>query len=88
MEEKGIKKELIRRIKGLYKDTVVKIRTKEGLTRGFKKNKGVRQGCVMNPSLFNLYIADIDKELAMRGIDGIMVGKKRVWSLAYADEWH
>lgn len=72
--------------KRIYKDIVMKIRPKEGLTRGFKINKGVRQGCVMSPSLFNLYITDIDKELGMRGVGGIMVGKKRVWSLAYADD--
>lgn len=57
MEEKEIKTGLIRRMRKIYEDTEVTIRSKEGLTRRFRVKKGVRQGCVMSPALFNLYIA-------------------------------
>lgn len=62
------------------------IRTMEELTKKFGMKKGLRQGCVMSPCLFNLYIADLDAELVKRGIGEIAVGKERVWSLAYADD--
>lgn len=63
MEEKDIDKNLIEKIKGLYKETNGMIRTKEGYAGKFRMTKGLRQGCVMSPSLFNLYIADLDTEL-------------------------
>jgi len=46
------------------------VRTKDGVTRSFVIGKGVRQGCVPSPILFNLYITDIDKELERRRIVG------------------
>ncbi|XP_024891452.1 trichohyalin-like [Temnothorax curvispinosus] len=86
MEEKEVERSLINKIKEIYKETEVTIRTKDGFTRCFKTKKGVRQGCVMSPALFNLYIADIDKALENRGIGGVELGVVRVWSLAYADD--
>lgn len=53
----------------------------KGFTKCFKTMKGIRQGCVMSPALFNLYIADIDKVLEKHGIEGEL-GGVRVWSLA------
>ncbi|XP_024888003.1 uncharacterized protein LOC112464939, partial [Temnothorax curvispinosus] len=73
-------------IKEIYKETEVTIRTRDGFTKCFKTKKGVRQGCVMSPALFNLYNADIDKVLEKRGIGGVELGGVRVWSLAYADD--
>lgn len=62
------------------------VRTKEGMTKIFKTTKGVRQGYVLSPLLFNLYIADMDKYMKRRGIGGIMIDNERLWSLAYADD--
>ena len=35
------------------------VRTGHGTTDWFKIGKGVRQGCVLSPCLFNLYAEDI-----------------------------
>lgn len=86
MEEKGIEEDLIDRIKEIYKETMVSIKTVEGISRSFCTEKGVRQGCALSPTLFNLYIADIDKlVLKERKIGGIKLGKDKIWTLAYAD---
>lgn len=76
----------MRRLKKIYKETEVKIRCGEEFTDKFWTKKGVRQGCVLSPLLFNLYIADIDREMSKRGIGGIGVGKERIWTLSYADD--
>lgn len=86
MEEKGINQQLIRKIKDLYIDNKIRIRTMEVLTDGFRTTLGVRQGCVLSPALFNLYVADLDKYMKIRNVEGIMVGDTRIWNLAYADD--
>lgn len=60
MEEMKINKDLRERIQGLYEETRSTIRTKDGMTEEFETKKGVRQGCILNPVLFNLYMAGID----------------------------
>ena len=39
----------------MYWEQTAVIRTKYGITEEFHVKKGVRQGCVLSPSLFNLY---------------------------------
>lgn len=41
---------------------------------------------MLSPSLFNIYIADLDRELAKRNIGGISLAGERIWSLGYADD--
>lgn len=62
------------------------IRIKEGTTSSFRTKKGVKQGCVLSPALFNLYVADVDNYFEKRGIGGIKLGKNRIWFLAYAGD--
>lgn len=86
MESQGIDEEIIKRIKKIYEETIVTVRTAEGYTDMFKTQKGVRQGCVMSLLLFNLYIADIDKWFKERNIGGVELGNERVWTMSYADD--
>lgn len=51
-----------------------------------KTKKDIKQRCMLNPRLFNMYIVDLDSYLHKRGIEGISLGNVRIWSLAYADD--
>ena len=51
-----------------------------------QNNERSKAGLCDDPLLFNLYIADIDKELEKREIGRIRLGKDRIWSLTYADD--
>lgn len=86
LERNKISEALIERLKELYKDTEITVWTKKGLTEAFKTTKGVRQGCVLSPLLFNLYIAELDMYMRERALGGIKIGNQRIWSLAYADD--
>jgi hypothetical protein len=86
MERWSINGNVIDRLRGIYRETMATIRTKEGLSEEIKTRKGVRQGCVLSPILFNIYIAYLDKYLEERGIGRIKIGKERIWSLAYTDD--
>jgi len=67
MRSKGIK-QLLERIEKIYEDTEVMVRTRQGYTEGFKTRKGVRQGCVMSPILFNVYLEKIGNKIKAKGL--------------------
>lgn len=46
----------------------------------------MRQGCPLSPCLFTLLLADIEDELEKGGWDGVKLGRRRVRTLAYADD--
>ncbi|XP_011684741.1 PREDICTED: uncharacterized protein LOC105448076 [Wasmannia auropunctata] len=83
---RGIEEDLVKRIEKIYEETEVVVRTKQGFTKAFKTKKGVRQGCILSPLLFNLYTARIEKEMKKRRISGVKIGNCRIWSLTYADD--
>ena len=62
-----------RLISKLYMDQSVKVRLDHGETRSVQIGRGVRQGCCLSPSLFNLYSESLTKE-ALDGLGGFKIG--------------
>ena len=82
----GIRDHLICLLRNLYSGQQATVRTRNGTTDWFKIGKGVRQGCVLSPCLFNLceYIvqnAGLDETLA-----GIKISRRNTNNLSYADD--
>ena len=86
MKEKKVDEGLIRRIREIYKETVNTVRVQQKETQEFWTKKGVRQGCPLSPTLFAIYLADIDDYLEKRQDGGIVLGKRKIWTLSYADD--
>jgi len=55
----------------LYAGQEVAVRTRHGTTDWFQIRKGVRQGCILSPCLFNLYAEYIMRDA---GLDEAKVG--------------
>ena len=56
---------LLSRIKSLYVDSSLCVRVKGGEIEQFKIDSQVRQGCIMSPWLFNVYMDALMKETKM-----------------------
>ena len=55
MKELGIPDHLTCLLRNLYADQEATVRTGHGTTDWFQIGKGVRQGCILSPCLFNLF---------------------------------
>ena len=55
LQEMGIPDHLIRLLRNLYAGQEATVRTGHGTTDWFQIGKGVRQGCILLPCLFNFY---------------------------------
>ena len=55
LQEMGVPDHLICLLRNLYAGQEATVRTGHGTTHCFQIGKGVRQGCILSPCLFNLY---------------------------------
>ena len=74
-------------LRNLYSGQEATVRTGHGTTDWFQIRKGVHQGCILSPYLFNLYAEYIMKNT---GPDAARVGNKtagrNIHNLRYADD--
>ena len=56
LKETGIPDHLTCLLRNLYAGQEATVRTGHGTTDWFQIGKGVRQGCILSPCLFNLYV--------------------------------
>ena len=83
----GIPDHLTCLLRNLYGGQEATVRTGHGTTDWFQIGKGVRQGCILSPCLFNLYAEYI---LRNAGLDetqaGIKISGRNINNLRYADD--
>ena len=84
LSEIGIDDKDLQIISKLYWEQLACVRTESGMTSEFKIKKGVRQGCVLSPNLFNLYTEKIFREV--EDMKGINIGGVNINNLRYADD--
>ena len=74
-------------MRNLYTSQEATVRTVYGTTDCFQKGKGVHQGCILSPCLFNLYVECIMRNA---GVDeaqaGIKISERNINNLRYADD--
>ena len=74
-------------LRNLYADQEATVRTGHGTTDWFQIGKGVHQGCIWSPCLFNLYAEYIMRNAGLdEAQGGIKVAGRNINNLRYADD--
>ena len=87
LQEMGIPTHLTHLLRNLYAGQEATVRTGHGTTDWFQIGKGVREGCILSPCLFNLYAeyimwnASLDEAQAI-----IKIARRNINSFRYADD--
>ena len=83
----GIPDHLTCLLRHLYAGQEATVRTGHGTTENRKIGKGVGQGCVLSPCLFNLYAEYIMRNAGLEEAQaGIKIARRTINHLRYADD--
>ena len=83
----GIPDKLTCLLRNLYAGQEATVSSEHGTTDQFQIGKGVRQGCILSPSLFNLYAQYIMRNAGLDEAQaGIKIAGRNINNLRYADD--
>ena len=87
LKEMGIPVHLTCLLGNLYAGQEARVRTGHGKTDWFQIGKGVRQGCILSPCLFNLYAEYIMRNTGLDEAQaGMKIAGRNINNLRYADD--
>ena len=83
----GTSDHLICLLRKLYAGQEATVRTGHGTTDWFRIGKGIRQGCILSPCLFNFYAEYIMRNAGLEEAQaGIKIVERNTNNLRYADD--
>ena len=87
LQEMGLPDHLTCLLRNLYAGQEATDRTRNGTMEWFQIGKGVRQGCILSPCLFNLYAKYIIQNAGLDELQtGIKITGRNIKNLRYADD--
>ena len=82
----GIPEYLTCLLRNLYAGQELTVRTRHGTTNWFQIGKGVHQGCILSPCLFNFYAEYIMRNTGLEEAQaGIKIARRNINNFRYAD---
>ena len=84
--EMGVPTHFVKLISNLYDNQQACVRTEKGDSDWFNISQGVRQGCILSPTLFNLYAEYIMRRVLENWNGGLSIGGYKLSNLRYADD--
>ena len=87
LKEMGIPDHLTCLLRNPYECREATVKTGHGTTDWFQIGKGVRQGCILSPCLFNLKAENIKRNAGLEEAQaGIKIAGRNINNLRYADD--
>ena len=87
LKEVGIPDHLTCLLRNLYAGQEATVRTGHGTTDWLQIGKGICQGCILSPGLFNLYAEYIMRTTGLGEAQaGIKIARRNISNLRYADD--
>ena len=87
LQEMGVPEHLTYLLRNLYAGQEATVRTGHGTTDWFQIGKGVWQGCILSPCLFNLYEEYIMRNAGLEETQaGLKIAGRNINNLRYADD--
>ena len=87
LKEMGIPDHLTCLLRNLYAGQEATVKTGHGTTDWFQIGKGVRQGCILSPCLFNFYAEYIMRNAGLEETQsGIKIAGRNINNFRYADD--
>src|SRR5574340_494173 len=87
LKEMGIPDHLTCLLRNLYAGQEATVRTGHGTTDWFQIGKGIQQGCILSPCLFNLYTEHIMKNAGLDEAQaGIKIVRRNINNFRYAND--
>ena len=87
LKETRIQDHLICLLRNLYAGQEATVRTRHGTMDWFQTGKGIQQGCILSPCLFNLFAEYIMQNAGLYEAQaGIKIARRNINSLRYADD--
>ena len=87
LKEMGISDHLTCLLRNLYAGQEATVRTRHGTTDWFQIGKGVHQGRILSPCLFNLHAEYIMRNAGLEEAQaGIKIARRNINNLRYADD--
>ena len=87
LKDVGISDHLTCLLRNLYAGQEATVRTGHGTADWFQIGKGVHQGCIFSPCLFNLYAEYIMRNAVLEEAQpGVKIARRNINNLRYADD--
>ena len=81
----GLEGKIINILRAMYEEVESSVRVNDDLSEWFSVEKGVKQGCILSPLLFGLFINDLPSYLKGQ-FTGVRCGECDIGCLLYADD--
>ena len=72
-------------LKDMYSSLLYSVKTEHGLSPSFETKIGVKQGCILSPTIFSLYLNDLNDCFDI-SCDPVVIDTTKISSLLYADD--